>query len=243
MTNNKSFYEHLNNLRYLIICGILIYIFLFSVCFYFAPNIYQFLSKSLVETLNKYNMDSKFVYLNITDVFFTYINQSFYISLILFFIIFLPIIYVYIFDALKNKEKKIILFFVCLSPILFILGVVASYYSSFFIWDFFINFSIQNNNLSFLPNIQSYLNMVLNILLLFGLIFELPIFISILFLLNIIDSKDILKFQRYAILIAFIIGAIFTPPDPFSQIIVALLIIMLYYLSYILIYVIRILNK
>lgn len=240
---NKGFYEHLAELRQLLLVGFLAYFIIFGICLYFASPIYMFLSNSMLNVLLKYDLDGTFVYLNITDIFFTYIHQSFYLALILFFLIFLPMIYFYLYDALKHREKKLVLFFIVLSPILFCMGILVGYYSSFFIWDFFIKFSLSNHNISFMPSVKEYLDILLNILLLFGFIFELPVLITLLFLFNIIEQQDILKFQKYAILLAFIIGAIFTPPDPISQIIVALLIMMLYYASYMFICFIKTLQK
>ena len=240
---NKSFYEHLNDLRKFFIVSIIIYVIIFISCFYFSQNIYFILSQPLIKILSKYNLPNNLIYTDITEVFITNINIAFNSSLVIFFILFLPLLYIFLIPVFTKLEKKITKIFMILSPILFIIGIIVSYMGSIFIWEFFIKFSFYIENLTFLPSISLYIKNIINIILLFGFIFQIPLLITILYLLKFINEKDILRFSKYIILIAFIIGAVFTPPDPLSQIILAFIIIILYYISYVFIYFIKKLIK
>ena len=149
-------------------------------------------------------------------------------------------IYIYLLTVLSKKEKKISFVLLFLIPILFFLGAGFTYFVAFgVVWDFFIQIS-HKSNIVLLPKVSEYISLSLSMMLAFGLACELPVFLIILSLFNLIDEKSILKFGKYAVVLAFVLGAILTPPDPISQIIVAIILIVLYYLSY---FVVKIISK
>lgn len=99
------------------------------------------------------------------------------------------------------------------------------------IWQFFISFNA-GKHVKILPKVNEYISLVLSILFAFGVSFELPVVMVILFLMNILQPKDILKYSRYAVVLAFIVGAVLTPPDPLSQVLMASVLLILYFISY-----------
>jgi sec-independent protein translocase protein TatC len=236
----KTFKEHVADLRKFAIISIVSYFVIFGACFYFASNIYQILAKSLQVNLAKYSLKGDFIVTSVTEVFSTYLGLSFYVSLILFLPVFLIYIYIYLLPVLSKKEKKISFVLLFLIPILFFLGAGFTYFVAFgVVWDFFIQIS-HKSNIVLLPKVSEYISLSLSMMLAFGLACELPVFLIILSLFNLIDEKSILKFGKYAVVLAFVLGAILTPPDPISQIIVAIILIVLYYLSY---FVVKIISK
>jgi sec-independent protein translocase protein TatC len=103
-------------------------------------------------------------------------------------------------------------------------------------WAFFTSFQ-QNSDVAghlsivLEPKVNEYLSLVMRLVLVFGFCFELPVLIMLLVRSNLVSVKDLRHKRRYAILIAFILAAILTPPDPVSQIALALPMILLYELS------------
>ncbi|MDR0484176.1 MAG: twin-arginine translocase subunit TatC [Alphaproteobacteria bacterium] len=230
--SRKTFQAHLNDLRRFIIISIVFYLVLFGVCFYFSQEIYHFFANSLQQVLLKYTLKDEFITTSITEVFSTYMVLAFYISLILFFPFFLLFVFIYLLPVFSKKERKISVLLLILIPTLFFLGASFTYFVAFnVVWDFFIRFSMSSNTI-LLPKVSEYISLVLNMMFAFGLAFQLPVFLIILALFNIIDEKMILSFSKYAIVLAFVIGAVLTPPDILSQIVVASILLILYFLSY-----------
>ncbi len=228
----KNFKEHVNDLRRFAIVSIASYLVLFVLCFYFSKEIYHIFARSLQVALIKYSLNNDFIVTSVVEVFSVYLRLSFYVSLIFFLPIFLIYLYIYLLPVFSQKEKKISFLLLFLIPTLFFLGIGFTYFIAFsIVWDFFIQLSMKSN-IIILPKVSEYISLTLSMMLAFGLACELPVLLIILALFNIIDEKMILKFGRYAIVLAFIIGAILTPPDPISQIVVASILIVLYYSSY-----------
>lgn len=236
----RSLYQHIAELRKLLIIFIVIFLILFVICFYYASNIFAFLSKPLIVALRNSHLTNKIIATDVTDVFSTYMKIAFNSSLILFLPLGLLITFAYLVGSLNKREKKLALVIVLLVPVLFVAGAAFSYYVIFTMaWNFFIKFTAHLNNVTLLPTVIAYTSMALKIIIAFGIAFQLPILLFILCYFDIINKKDILKFSRYYIVLAFILGAILTPPDPLSQLIVASAFLLLYYMSYFLVALVK----
>ena len=110
-------------------------------------------------------------------------------------------------------------------------------------WRFFLSY--QNLNSTGIPirleaKMGEYLSLMMQFIFAFGLAFQLPVVLSLLAKANIVNYNSLKKFRKYAIVIAFLSAAFLTPPDPFSQISLALPIIILYEIS---IYLAKIIEK
>jgi sec-independent protein translocase protein TatC len=238
--SKKTFNAHLGDLRLFLILNIVIFLIIFGICFYYADYLFFLLAKPLLASLEKNNIYTNFIITDITEVFFSQLKIAFYFAAIGFTPIALLLGILFLYPAFNKYSKKIIITTVCLIPVLFCLGFISTYYFGLgVIWDFFIKFSLKNTDIRFLPSVADYISLVLKIIFATGLAFELPVVILILGVLNFITPKSIIKYGRYAIVGAFIIGAIFTPPDPLSQIMMAGVLIVLYYLSYFLLKILR----
>ncbi len=239
--SQKNLYSHIADLRKFFIINFLIYISILGLCIYFSSDIYKFLTLSLASSLDKYNLKPNFIVTSLTEMFSVYLKTAFICSFIIFLPFFIIAIIVFIFPALKKLERKIIISIGILIPILFYSGIAFAYLLSLGkVWDFFIKVSMIDKDVELLVSTISYLNLVLKIMLAFGISFELPTLLILLCLMKVINKSDIIKYSRYAIVLAFIIGALITPPDPISQILVAGVLLVLYYLSYFVIKILKI---
>jgi sec-independent protein translocase protein TatC len=154
------------------------------------------------------------------------------------FIVIMPLIalecYLFIAPGLYVNEKRIARFIVFMSPVLFWSGSVFVFY---FVmpraWQFFLGFE---NNSTVVPlileaKISEYLSLVIQLLVAFGLAFQLPIVVSILNLLRILTRQDLQEKRRVFIVISFVIAGILTPPDVLSQFALAIPMLLLYEIS------------
>ena len=140
-------------------------------------------------------------------------------------------IWKFISPGLYPREKKYVAPFVLTSSLLFIGGVVFGYYLALPpAFGFFMEFS--SDMLRPMFTMREYLSFALKLLLAFGVSFELPVFIFFMAKLGIVNSRMMSRQRRYAILIIFIAAAFLTPsPDAFTQIIMAVPLMILYELS------------
>jgi sec-independent protein translocase protein TatC len=139
----------------------------------------------------------------------------------------------FIAPGLYRSEKKVIIPFFIASPLLFIIGsALAYYYLIPSAWRFFLSFE-QHGNIPILleARISEYLSTVLEIVIGFGIAFQLPLIMIILVKLGILTTYTLSSKRKYAIVAIFIIAAILTPPDVFSQISLAIPLLLLYEIS------------
>ena len=130
------------------------------------------------------------------------------------------------------------------TPFLFFLGGSMVYYIiSPIAWKFFLSY--QNLNSTGIPirleaKMGEYLSLMMRFIFAFGLAFQLPVVLGLMAKVGIVEYDSLRKFRKYAIVLAFLSAAFLTPPDPFSQISLALPIIFLYEIS---IYLAKIIEK
>jgi sec-independent protein translocase protein TatC len=171
------------------------------------------------------------------DVFVGYLQ----LSLVGGVVIAIPVIFYqlwsFIAPGLYAKEKRLIVPFVVFSTLLFMSGVMFAYYVAFpFTFGYFFSLLGQLDQagtvLTQRPTLEFYLDFSTQMLLAFGFVFELPLFISFLVLAGIVTPRQLVKFSRWAVLGAFALGAVVTPgPEVSSQVAVSGALIGLYFLS------------
>ena len=152
-------------------------------------------------------------------------------TLFLAFVIALPVvlyqIWAYIAPALYRQEKRLVLPVLVSSTAMFYVGVLYCYFVVFrFVFRFIAQFSPESVN--FAPDIDSYFSFVLSMFVAFGVTFEVPIIVMVLNHVGIASLAALKKARPYVIVGAFVLAAIFTPPDVLSQTLLALPLVLLY---------------
>jgi sec-independent protein translocase protein TatC len=225
--------EHLRELRSRIIFSVIFFCVTFVTCYFFAEEIYKILLQPFIEISNQQNR--KLIYTSPAEAFLTYLKLSFSSALFFSAPIFLAEIYLFLSPALYRNEKKNILLIIFFSPFLFLCGAIFAY---FFILplalQFFASFETQgligsaNFSIQLETRLSEYLSFVSNLLLGFGIAFQLPILLLLLIKLDLLSVNDLRRRRRYWIVIIFILAAILTPPDVVSQLSLAVLLILLF---------------
>ena len=238
-----SLIDHLTELRKRLLWSLVYIIFTFFICFYFASDLFYFLAKPLVNLL-QVDEGQGFIYTALQEAFFTELKISFFFSLFFAFPLIAIQIWKFIAPGLYKTEKKAFLPFLIATPILFFAGGAMVYYLiAPLAWSFFLSY--QNMSDIGVPirleaKMGEYLSLMMRFIFAFGLAFQLPVVLGLLAKVGIVTYVSLIKFRKYAIVISFLAAAFLTPPDPFSQISLALPIILLYEIS---IYIAKIIQK
>ena len=178
------------------------------------------------------------------DVFLAYMQLALVGGIILATPVIFYQLWAFISPGLYAREKRYIIPFVTFSTLLFVSGVAFGYYVAFpFSFEYFFSLlgPLDGNSgviVTSRPTMEFYLDFATRLLLAFGFVFELPLFIAFLALAGIVTPRQLLRFSRWAIVLAFVVGAFVTPPDVASQAAVAGALILLYFISVGLAYVV-----
>ncbi|WP_443747265.1 twin-arginine translocase subunit TatC [Asticcacaulis solisilvae] len=169
------------------------------------------------------------------EVFFTNLRIAMFGGIIVSFPVLAFQLYRFIAPGLYRRERNAFLPFLFAAPVLFLMGMALVYYAimPMVLW-FSLNQQIIGANgvtVQFMPKVSEYLQLVETLMIAFGCCFQLPIVITLLGLAGIVNSKMLGQFRRYAILAIVVVAAIVTPPDPISQCLLSVPIILLYEIS------------
>ena len=220
--------EHLAELRKrILIAGVLIF-----VAFVAATTIEIELNQPIL-TLFRQPLDLRgipLVFDELTEPFFTYLRIGLYTSLFLTLPFTLGQVWLFAKPALYPQERRLFWPFLIVSYPLFVGGGLFGYFVVIpFGYDFFLSF--QNAFTEPSLRMGAYLSLTIRLLFVFGLIFELPIISFFLTRLGVIDAAWLKKNRKYALIAIFVVAAILTPPDVFTQTLMAGPLIVLYEVS------------
>jgi sec-independent protein translocase protein TatC len=170
---------------------------------------------------------STMIFTSLPEAFFTYLKVSFFAAIFLASPYILYQIWNFISPGLYDSEKKYVIPFVLFSTIFFVGGSLFAYFVVFpFGFKFFLAFG--TDLIRPMLSIREYLSFSFRLLLAFGIIFELPILMFFLSRVGLVNSRTLITKRKYAILLVFIIAALFTPPDVVTQVLMALPLMLLY---------------
>jgi sec-independent protein translocase protein TatC len=235
--NQSTISEHLLELRSRIIKSLIFFVLVFIISYINADKIYDFLLQPYVKALGSDGLANKrLIFTALQETFVTYLKLSFFSALFFSFPIFLIQIWKFIAPGLYSNEKKAILPFMIATPVLFLLGAFLAYQ---FIMPLAIKFFLSFESLTSQTSmpiqleakVSEYLSLIMIFMIAFGLSFELPVLLILLATVGFIDSKYLSERRRYIIVIIYIVAAIITPPDPISQIGLAIPLMLLYEIS------------
>ena len=224
--------EHLIELRRRLIWSFLALGACFAVCFYFADHIFAFLAQPLVKAFGE--GEGTLIYTKLYEAFFVQIRVALFAAFFLAFPIIANQIWLFVAPGLYAKEKRAFLPFLIATPVLFGLGGALAYYVVMpTAFKFFLKFegNLGGIKQEALPAVGDYLSLVMHFIFAFGIAFLLPILLMLLERAGIVTRKQLTSGRRYAILGAFVIAAVATPPDVLSQFMLAVPLIVLYEVS------------
>lgn len=253
--SRMSFMEHLRELRVRVRNAAIALVVCFFVAYTFKGEILYFLVRPLIDAMVERGADPELVaqalyYRDLLEPFWAFISLSLWSGLFLASPFVFYQLWKFISPGLYKRERLIGVGFAVSSAICFIGGALFCYYLVLPVaYDFLLGFATDNIAeiehafgleyqfdyniaLKYEQSLRPYIDLTRNLMLAFGLIFELPVLIGVLAGLGMVTHRSLWKFNRWWIVISFVIGAILTPtPDPMSQTLMAGPMIVLYNLS------------
>jgi sec-independent protein translocase protein TatC len=201
----------------------------FAVCWYFAEDIFGFLVQPLLQAGQK-----TVIYTQLFEAFFVQIKVAFFSAMMLSFPVIANQLWQFVAPGLYRKEKRALLPFLLATPVLFLTGAAMAYYVAIpMALHFLLGFSgmVGGVQQQALPAIGNYLSFVMQFLFGFGAAFLLPVLLMLLERAGIVTRTQLIGARRYAIVGAFAIAAVLTPPDVGSQLLLAIPLVILYELA------------
>ncbi|VXC88603.1 TatABCE protein translocation system subunit [Sphingomonas sp. 8AM] len=218
--------DHLLELRRRLLYCIVAVLLAFFVCWYFAENIFAFLVQPLLHAGQK-----TVIYTQIFEAFFVQVKVAFFSAMMIAFPVIANQLWQFVAPGLYRKERRALLPFLLATPVLFLMGAAMAYYIAIpMALHFLLGYSgmIGGVQQQALPAIGNYLSFVMQFLFGFGAAFLLPVLLMLLERGGIVTRKQLIGARRYAIVGAFAIAAVLTPPDVGSQLLLAIPLVILY---------------
>ena len=231
--------EHLIELRSRLIWSLVGFFIAFLVCFFFAKQLFNLLVLPFQWATAWAGMDSgkvNLIYTAPQEFFFTQIKLGMFGGLVLAFPVIATQIYKFVAPGLYKNERGAFLPFLIASPILFLLGAAMVYFffTPMVMWFFLAMQQIgpdEQVTIELLPRVSEYLSLIMTLILAFGFVFQLPVVTTLMARVGLLTAQGLADKRKWAIVIAFVVAAVITPPDPVSQIGLALPTILLYEVS------------
>ena len=236
LSKNMTFIEHLEELRWVLLRIIVLNLILMCISFIYSNEI-QYL---LVSPINNLQLNNFYLQdIKITSPFMAKVIISLFSSIIISFPYIIFEIYRFIYPAISNVSKIFLFFLFISSNFLFLFGCFFGYT---YLLPVSISFFVKliDQNVTFAPERVGYIFYSFWLIVVSGFIYQLPIISLILTKLKIINYEFLKQMRPYSIIIFLVLGALLSPPDPLSQLLIALPLYILYELSIIISYFFRV---
>tara|TARA_Y100000591_G_scaffold304393_1_gene301017 strand:+ start:515 stop:1282 length:768 start_codon:yes stop_codon:yes gene_type:complete len=236
MAESNSFTSHFVELRSRLLNSLIFIFIVFIISYIFSEQIYNFLVEPYSKAVKDDQISRRLIFTALHETFVTYIKVAFFSAIFLGSPVLLIQIYKFIAPGLYKNEKSAILPYLISTPILFLLGGLLVYYLVMpLAIKFFLSFETLGSN-STLPiqleaKVNEYLSLIMRLIFAFGVSFQLPILLNLLAKVGVVNSDYLKKRRRYVVVIIFALAAILTPPDPITQVGLAIPLLLLYELS------------
>lgn len=227
--------DHLIELRKRLIYSLLALVAGFVACFGFAKYIYAFLTSPLSQALAG-QPNRHLIFTALYETFFTYVKVGMFAGLCLAFPVIASQIWMFVAPGLYRHERRAFLPFLIASPVLFLAGAAFVFYLMLpTAIHFFLSYETPtvpgSLGIQLQPKVSEYLDLVMTLIVAFGLTFQMPVLLSLLGRVGIVSARMLRSARRYAIVAIFAVAAVITPPDLFSMISLAVPLVGLYEVS------------
>jgi len=218
--------DHLVELRKRLIWSFATLLIAFFVAFYFVDPIFTVLVHPLLEAGH-----DRMIFTGVMEAFFTRVKVAFFSAIMISFPVLATQLWLFIAPGLYKQERSAFLPFLLMTPVLFILGSSLAYFFAVPVaLHFLLGFegNLGGVTQEALPGVGNYLDFITKFLFGFGVSFLLPVLLMLVERAGLVRLEQLQKGRRYAIVIAFVIAAVLTPPDVISQLLLAIPLVVLY---------------
>lgn len=227
--------DHLIELRSRLLKSLLAFVICFGLAFTQSARIFGFLVQPLVKAYGD-GVVGKLIYTKLYEAFFVEVKVAAFAAICMAFPVIANQLWAFVAPGLYRREKRAFLPFLLATPVLFTMGASLAYFVVMPVaFKFFLGFQSSSEVTGItqeaLPAMGEYLDLVMNMILGFGVAFLLPVLLMLLERAGIVTRSQLIGGRRYAIVAAFAISAVLTPPDVWSQFALAIPLILLYEIS------------